>query len=315
MQTHCILIDRAPEFNLAERHLAQIQEAAPGFEIVIKPRRELTPSDVAAAEIIFGRPKPEWVAAAPGVKWVQLPSAGAEDWVKIRPDDLLLTKASGTFGIPIAEWVIGAMLMLARNMHLYRDQQQEHRWQVQWNAREVMGSTVGILGLGDIGQQVARRAKALGCRVVGFRRHNQPVPFVDAILPLEQVLAESDFLVMALPATAETKGLMDARRMAQMKQGAYLINVGRGASVDEAALIGAIRSGHLAGAALDVTQQEPLPADSPLWEVPEVIIAPHASSISLEKNCDRRTEIFCENLRRYLTGQPLINLVDRRAGY
>lgn len=303
------------DFAITERHLEAIAAAAPGFEIVCKPEKEVTPADVAAAEIVFGRPNPQWVAAAPGVKWVQLPSAGADGWLGVRPDDLLLTKASGTFGVPIAEWAMGAILMLTRNLHIYRDQQRDRKWRVQWSAREIMGSTVGLLGLGNIGREVAQRARAFGCRVVGFRRRLEPVPFVDAVLPLEQVLAEADFLVMALPATPETYHLMDARRLAQMKPGAYLINAGRGSTVDEAALVDALRTGRLAGAALDVFEEEPLPAESPLWGMEEVIITPHASFVSPARNTDRRTEIFCENLKRYLAGQPLLNLVDRQAGY
>jgi len=313
--TRQLLIVTTGEFQLQQRHIAQIRAAAPGFEVVTKSYRDVTPEDVAAAEVIFGWPRPEWVAAARNVRWVQLCSAGADGWIDIRPGDLLLTKASGTFGVPIAEWVMGAILMLTRNLHLYRDQQRERVWKQHWNAREIMGSTVGILGLGDIGREVARRAKAFGCRVVGFRRRNLPVEYVDALLPLDEVLAEADFLVMALPATKETYHLMNAERLARMKQGAYLINVGRGSTVDEAALVEALRSGHLAGAALDVTEQEPLPPESPLWGMEQVILSPHASGFSPERNADRRTELFCENLRRYLAGEPLLNLVDREAGY
>lgn len=315
LQARRILIGTFRDFAIEEQHLEAIAAAAPGFEIICKREKEMTPADVAAAEVVFGRPKPAWVAAAPNVKWVQLASAGADGWLGVRPDDLLLTKASGTFGVPIAEWAMGAILMLTRNLHIYRDQQRERQWRMQWSAREIMGSTVGLLGLGDIGREVAQRARAFGCRVVGFRRRMEPVPFVDAVLPLEQVLAEADFLVMVLPATPATYHLIDAERLAQMKPGAYLINAGRGSTVDEAALVEALRSGHLAGAALDVFEDEPLPAESPLWQMEQVIISPHASFISPARNTDRRMAIFCQNLKRYLAGEPLLNLVDRQTGY
>ena len=315
MQPTQILILTTAEFAPDEQHLAQIQAAAPGAAIRVVPRKEATPADVAGAEIVLGPPKPEWVAEAPGVRWVQLPSAGSDPWRGVRVDDLLLTKASGTFGIPIAEWVIGAILMLTRNLHLYRDQQREAVWKARPGAREVFGSTVGIIGLGDIGREVASRAQALGCRVIGARRGAGPAPdHVDAVLPLDEVIPQADFLVLAIPSTPETQKLMNTDRLARMKPGAYLINVGRGATVDEDALVAALRSGHLAGAALDVTAVEPLPAESPLWHLEQVIISPHASPMSAA-NQDRRVAIFVENLRRYRAGEPLTNLVDRQAGY
>jgi phosphoglycerate dehydrogenase-like enzyme len=310
-----ILITTSAEFTMPEQHLAQIRTAAPSATVTAKQRAELTPDDVAVADVIFGWPKPQWVAEAPGVRWVQLASAGSDGWYGIRPTDLLLTKASGTFGIPISEWIIGTMLMLTRNLHLYRDQQREAVWQSRGGAREVYGSTVGIVGLGDIGQELAKRVSALGCRVLGTRRSGGPAPaFVDAVVPLDELIPQADFLVLAIPGTPETRNLINADRLARLKPGSYLINVGRGTTVDEEALIAALRSGHLAGAALDVTAVEPLPAESALWHMAQVIITPH-SSPSSAANTDRRLAIFCENLRRYQAGEPLINLVDRQAGY
>jgi phosphoglycerate dehydrogenase-like enzyme len=316
LQIRHVLVSPTRDFTLQEHHVDRIRQAAPGAQMTIRHRREVTPEDLAGVDVVIGWPDPAWIAAAPGVRWVQLPSAGSDGWHGIRPDDLLLTKASGTFGIPIAEWVVGSMLMLTRNLHLYRDQQREALWEVRPVAREVYGSTVGIVGLGDIGQEVARRTHALGCRVLGARRSaGSPPPFVDAVLPLDELLPQVEFLVLAVPSTPDSQKLISAERLAALKPGAYLLNVGRGVTVDEAALIDALRSGHLAGAALDVTTTEPLPADSPLWQMEQVIVTPHCSGISPEANANRRTALICENLRRYQADEPLLNLVDRKAGY
>jgi phosphoglycerate dehydrogenase-like enzyme len=310
-----VLVQPGGEFFLSEQNIKQIVDTVPGADVRAIPAKEVTRDDVMAADIIFGFPNKEWVAEAPALKWLQLPSAGSDGWLTLRPD-VLLTKSSGVFGIPIAEWVMAGMLMLTRNLHLYRDHQAQSLWKERPGAFEIFGSTVGIVGMGDIGREVAVRAKAFGCRVLGHRRSaGGAVPCVDALLPLDELLPQVDFLVLAIPGTAETRGLISAERLAKLRRGAYLINVGRGNTIDEEAMVGALQSGHLAGAALDVTTVEPLPASSPLWQMEQVIIAPHASGRSPVANGNRRTAIFCENLRRYTAGKPLINLVDREAGY
>jgi phosphoglycerate dehydrogenase-like enzyme len=310
-----VLVQPGGEFFLSDQNINKIVDTIPGADVRIVPAKDVTRDDVLAAEVIFGFPNKEWVAEAPALKWLQLPSAGSDGWLTLRPD-VVLTKCSGVFGIPIAEWVMAGMLMLTRNLHLYRDQQPQALWKERPGAVEIFGSTVGIVGLGDIGREVAVRAKAFGCRVLGTRRTaGGAVPYVDALLPLDELLPQVDFLVMSIPGTAETRGLISAERLAKLRRGAYLINVGRGNTIDEDAMIAALQSGHLAGAALDVTTVEPLPASSPLWQMEQVIIAPHASGRSPIANGNRRTAIFCENLRRYATGDSLINLVDREAGY
>lgn len=310
-----ILIPTSPWFQLWDRHLEQIRAVAPAAEITVKPMSGLTAADVDPAEIIFGFPGKELVESAKRLRWIQLASAGADRLINTRPD-VILTNASGTFGIPIAEWVIGAMVTLSRHLHIYRDRQKQARWEGMPAAKEIYGSAVGILGLGDIGQEVAKRAKAMGARVIGSRRTAAPAPEgVDALLPIDDLLPQVDFLVMALPGTAETQRIMSAERLRLMKPGSFFLNVGRGTSVDEPALIEVLQSGHLAGAALDVTAVEPLPPDSPLWQMEQVLITPHCSGRSLEANADRRIDIFLDNLKRYMNGQPLRNVVDRAAGY
>lgn len=316
MQSLTILITPTREFVLSDRHIERIARTVPDARLCVKPLRDVTPEDLQGADIVFGYPGKDWVAEAPRLRWVQLASAGADSMVGVRPG-VLVTKSSGVFGIPISEWVIGSMLMLTRHLHIYRDQQRAARWEERAGAREVFGSTVGVVGMGDLGREIARRAGALGCRVLGSRRRTAPdaLPFFDAVLPLDELIPQVDFLVVALPGTTATRGLVSAERLRRLKPGAYLLNVGRGSTVDEPALIAALQSGHLAGAALDVTAVEPLPADSPLWQMENVIISPHTSGRSPEANADRRTAIFCDNLRRYLAGQPLVNLVDLQAGY
>lgn len=310
-----ILVTTTREFLLWDWHLERIRAAAPNAHVVVKRLSEVTEQDVHAAHVIFGPPR-KWVADAPHLRWMQLPSAGADGYVHLRPD-VPMTKSSGVFGIPIAEWVIGAILMLTRRMHVYRDQQRQSLWQRAEGAKEIYGSTVGIVGLGDLGVEIARRVRPFGCRVLGARRRpGGALPAnVDAVMELDKLLPQVDFLILAVPGTPETNGMLSASRIASMKQGSYLVNVGRGTTVDEEALIEALRSGHLAGAALDVTVVEPLPPESPLWQMEQVIICPHSSGISPEGNADRRIDIFCDNLRRLLAGEPLRNLVDRQAGY
>lgn len=315
MQPIQILVIITKEFRQWERHFEQIRQAAPGAVLTVKQAGEVTQEDVHAADVIFGWPKKEWVTDAPRLRWVQLPSAGSDAFAGVRLD-VPLTKASGVFGIPISEWVVATMLMLTRNLHRYRDQQRAARWEELPGAREVYGSTVGIVGLGDLGREVAVRVRALGCRVIGARRTAGATPeYIDAVMPVDDLLPQSDFLVLALPNTPETRGMISRERLAMLKKGSYLINIGRGTTVDEPALVEALRSGHLGGAALDVFAVEPLSAESPLWQMENVVITPHNSGRSPEGNADRRTAIFCENLRRFLAGEPLNNLVDRQAGY
>lgn len=311
-----ILVLPGGEFVMWEQHFEQIRRTAPPDATVrIIPVDQATEADVQAADVIFGNPKRQWAEGAPHLRWLQLPTAGADRWYGFRPD-VLLTKASGSFGVPIAEWVLGVMVMFVRNLHIYRDNQHKSLWEERPGMGEVYGSTVGIVGLGDLGTQIALRAKAFGCRVLGSRRRTSPCPeYVDALMPLDELIPQADFLVLALPATPETKGIISAERIAAMKPGARLINVGRGATVDEESLIEALRSGRLAGAALDVTTEEPLPPSSPLWQMEQVIITPHVSARSPEANAVRRTDLFCENLRRLAAGKPLINVVDPKAGY
>ncbi len=275
-----------------------------------------------SAEVVIGWPRLPKVALERAVKlrWIQSVSAGVD---RMDVDDyrhLTLTNASGVAAVPMAEYVIGQMLLFAKGFPRMFRRQQERTWDRQFEAQEIEGKCCGIVGMGAIGGETARRARALGMRVLATRRSvtsRGSDDLAHELLPpadLPYLLAESDYVVLAMPLTPETRGMIGAAELALMKPSAVLINVARGAVVDEQALITALRDGTIAGAGLDVFEREPLPADSPLWEMENVVVTPHFSAGS-ERYAARAAIIVCDNLRRYLAGEPLINIVDLDRGY
>jgi phosphoglycerate dehydrogenase-like enzyme len=261
----------------------------------------------------------ERLLGLPSLRWIHSVTAGVDHALveALCEQDAVFTNASGVFDLPIGETVLTYIMMIAKRMPEFMAQQREHTWDTL-RLREIAGLTVGVVGLGSIGQEVARLCQAVGMRVTATRRHpERGAPHVDRLVAtddLEELLAEADFVVLSLPLTEETKGMFDAERLAQMKPDAWLINVGRGAVVNQEALVTALREGQIAGAALDVFVKEPLPYDSPLWEMEAVIITPH-NSWSSPRIRQRQAELFLENLRRYLRDEPLRNVVDKRLGY
>jgi glyoxylate/hydroxypyruvate reductase len=230
--------------------------------------------------------------------------------------DIVFTTASGVHARPLADFCLMAMLMFAKDYVRMEREKKAKRWE-RYCGEELTGKTLAIIGLGKIGQQVARHGKAMGMRVVGMRRSSAPVDDVDKLFGKDALLVmlhEADFLVLAAPHTPETEGIIGERELAAMKPSAVFINIGRGSLVDEPALIRALQEQRLAGAALDVFQSEPPPPDSPLWEMPNVIVSPHSASTVTQENA-RITDLFCENLRRYLAGQPLRNVLDAKKLY
>ena len=255
---------------------------------------------------------------------MQLTSAGADrvDPALIRAG-LTFTTVSGLHATPIAESVLGYMLMFEKGWPALWRRQAEHNYDRMVVPRILAGRTVGVVGMGAIGLECARLAKALGCRVLGIRRsvaERGPDAVADEVLPpgdLDELLAESDHVVLAVPLTEETCRMIGAaqlRTMGARGERSYLINIARGEVVDEAALTEALREGVIAGAALDVFEREPLPPESPLWELDNVIITPHITG-GVENYNELATSIFCDNLRRYLDGEPLRNIVDPDRGY
>jgi phosphoglycerate dehydrogenase-like enzyme len=259
---------------------------------------------------------------APRLRWMQLPNAGVDHPVFARLLDrgVRLSSASGAAAEPIAQTVVGAMLALARGFPAWGDAQRRHAWEprnLESPPRDLRGQTVVVFGLGAIGREVARLARALGLRVVGVRRNTSigPGDEVDELHPpraLDAVLPRADWLVLTAPLTAETRDLFDAPRLARLPRGAHVVNVSRGEVIDEGALADALRDGRLGGAYLDVFRDEPLPATSLLWDLPNVIVSPHDSSPSAG-NIERQTDILVRNLEHLVRGEPLENEISRDA--
>ncbi|MCL4534486.1 MAG: D-2-hydroxyacid dehydrogenase [Bacteroidetes bacterium] len=288
----------------------------------ILARQQKYEDDLGSAEVafVFGVP-PNLQARGRSLKWVMLASAGFDH---ARPSGILdgtvnVTNAPGVAAIPISERVMEMMLSLAKQTPLLFQQKQEKAWR-RVPAIELYGATVGLISLGHIGTEVAKRAKPFGMRVIATRRTaaaGETAPNVDQIFPLTQLrdlIAESDFVVLCLPLTKESKGLLGEAELRAMKKSAYLINVARAEIVDDDALQQALREGWFAGAGLDVFPKEPLPPESPYWELPNVLVSPHIAGQS-PRTDGRMVALFCTNLRRYLYGQPLENVINTQRGY
>jgi phosphoglycerate dehydrogenase-like enzyme len=284
---------------------------------------------VAGAEVLFGIPaeSPErlaWaVRSAPGLRFVQATAAGAGQQVRraqLTADELervAISSASGVHAVPLAEWSIFGLLAFTKALPRLRRDALTHHWG-HYPVDELRGRTVVVVGVGAIGLEVARLASAFGMHVVGVKRHaDVELPNVESVHPperLRELVGDAHAVVVTLPLTDETRGLIDRETIDRMRDGAIFVNVGRGKVVDEEALIDALRSGKLAGAALDVTAKEPLPADSPLWELENVILSPHTAALSWHEN-ERIGVLVAENLRRYLRGDELLSRVRTSAFY
>ncbi|MFN6570299.1 D-2-hydroxyacid dehydrogenase [Dendronalium sp. ChiSLP03b] len=257
--------------------------------------------------------------SAPELRWHHAPNAGVNHIItpKYIERNLILTNGAGVHAIPIAEFVIAYMLSYAKQLPRLHQQQTQHRWQKGLPIQELLDKTLLIIGAGGIGQEIASRAKAFGMRIFGSRRHPQPLSNFDKVVGADEwkaLLGEADYVVIATPLTWDTKGMIDAEVLRLMRPNAYLINIARGAIVDEFALIKALRDGEIAGAALDTVFAEPLPSESPLWSLPNVFITPHCSGNSPRVK-ERSLALFLDNFTRYRQGKPLRNIVDQRAGY
>jgi D-2-hydroxyacid dehydrogenase (NADP+) len=284
--------------------------------------REKLDALLAEAEVIYGLFLPRDLRArAPRLKWVQTMSAGVDRFATtdIWNSPVILTGVSGIHATPIGEFVLEFMLMFAKKAPFCFRMQQKHEW-ARFMPGVLRDKTVGIVGLGSIGREVARLCKAFGMRVMATRRSvKRPARarYVDKLLPagqLKQLLGESDYVVIATPLTAETNGLIGADEFKAMKPTACIINIGRGGIIDEAALIRALDARQIAGAGLDVTATEPLPPDSRLWDYDNVILTPHVAG-GMEDYMKHATDLFCKNLERYLNGKKLLNVVDKDRGY
>jgi len=253
---------------------------------------------------------------APSVRWIQATSAGIGQFVRrmgyAERMDCVFTTASGVHARPLAEFALMGMLMFAKDHQYLASEKKKHHW-ARYCATELAGKTLAVIGLGNIGRETAKLAKAFDMHVIGTRRNPEiPVDHVDELYgpdTLDSLLERADFLVLATPHTPETENLIGAEQLAKLPDDAVIINIARGVVIDQPALIDALQSGKLKGAALDVFDPEPLPADSPLWEMPQVIISPHSASTAETEN-QKITQIFIDNLRHYLAGETLNNVLD-----
>jgi phosphoglycerate dehydrogenase-like enzyme len=315
-------------WNVPAWFVERLSQEFPQLQIVQRASYDGAEEDLRDAEILFAISLgPDQLPAAPKLRWIHAPSAAVHHLLfsELVESDVVVTNSREVHGTVVAEHVMGLIFALAKKIPQAVKLQQKHAWgqETMWNEgphpREIAGATLGLIGVGSIGGRVAEMASALGMRVVAVREHvekGRPAG-VEAVFPasaLDEVLRQSDFVVLAAPLISATRGLIDANRLAVMKPDAYLINVGRGEQVDEAALLEALRERRIAGAALDVFQREPLPEDSPLWSAENLLITPHTGSIT-EKLWHRHYELFSDNLRRYVEGEPLRFVVDKRKGY
>lgn len=276
--------------------------------------------------LLAGYFSPELLKAAKRLKWVQAFSAGVERYLfpEMIESPVILTNAGGIYSVPVAEHALALMLCLNRKLHTFVASQAQRVWlseesESMMGVDELMDKTVGIVGLGKIGLDIAVRAKCFGMRVIGLKKDvsSGKPESVDQLLSsdrLLEVLGRCDFVVLQTPLTKETEGMFGEQELGRMKKTGYLINAGRGKLVQEDKLIRALQEGWIAGAGLDTFVEEPLPADSPLWTMKNVVITPHVGGYS-PRDFERLTGLFCENLKRFTSGRALINVVDKARGY
>jgi len=306
--------------------LTRIADAAPGSRLVSVSLEGLADGDLSDVEVLLRGPMPQahfdrLLGRCPSLMWVHSATAGVERVLTPTALErgLAITNARGVFSDPIAEYVLMMVLAVSRRLPQLLELHRERTWQ-PLEGREMADVTIGVVGLGSIGRRVAELSLQFGSRVVAIRRRAgdaADVPGLSEVLSperLPELMAQSDFVVLALPLTPDTTDLFDAQMLAHAKPGAWLINVARGALVDERALVRAVRDGQLGGAVLDAFREEPQPADSELYQTPNIIVTPH-TSWSSRRVLDRSIELFCDNLGRFARGEPLFNLVDAGAGY
>lgn len=309
---------------ITDAHRRQIDAAAEkhGFSVRYYQTKADASGHLADCEVLFGHWR-SLLKEAPMLKWYCCSYAGVDPYQPpFRfPEGVLLTNSSGAYGVTISEHIMMVTLMLQRRMLDYAQIVRDRGWTNDLPVRSIQGSRLTLLGTGDIGTTFAQRAKALcPASVTGVNRSGRvPDPVYDRVVPmaeLDHVLPETDILVMSLPSTPETVGILSRERLALLPESAILVNVGRGSAIDQDALMDALNAGRLAGAALDVMTPEPLPADHPLWTTKNLLITPHvAGNMTLGYTCNKTVSMFCDDLENYAEGRPLKHLVDLKRGY
>ena len=302
--------------------IARFEETAPGASFRYVREEDVTREDITETDILIGYVSPELIQASPRLKLFQLNLAGANTYCLpgILHEDTILCNSTGAYGVAVSEHMLASIFALTKKLNRYEHNRKKHLWRDEGSVLGIFGSTTLVIGAGDIGSEFGKRMAALGSRVIGIRRHKvEPAPYmVDSgtMEDIDRFLPEADFIACSLPATPETNRLFDAERIGRMKPTAIIANVGRGTLFDQQSLAEALMNYKIGGACLDVTDPEPLPKDSPLWDCPNLILTPHvAGYYHLHYTYERIVDIAMENLRRYLNGEELMNLVDRKSGY
>ena len=303
---------------ISDEELAQLQSVAGDTDIIHAQDEATARAHIAEVDGMYGKITPELLAQAQKLRWVQAPVAGVEKYLfsDLVNSNITVTNMAGIYSDQIADHAIMFLLMFARGMHIYFRRQLARNWQMGVPLIHASDQTLGVVGLGGIGNEVARRGHALGMRVlaVDAKRTDKPdhVAELWGIDKLDEMLAQADFVILCVPHTPETEKLFTMPRLQRMKPNAYLINISRGVVVDLADLTTALQNGVIAGAALDVFEIEPLPADHPLWGMENVLITPHmASNLDSPHIPARRIGVVRENLRRFVNGEPLQNVIDK----
>jgi D-2-hydroxyacid dehydrogenase (NADP+) len=305
----------------------KLQKAFPDSIVVQLQNYDRVPEEIVDTDVFIGWSlRPEQFVIAKKLKWIHSPAAAVHQlmYPELIRSNVLLTNSTGVHGPVVAEHAIAVLLALAKRLPQAMHYQARKIWaqELLWNEhprpREVAGATVLVIGMGGIGREFAIRAKALGMKVLAVRQNPaKGAEAADAVYGLEQLeglLPQADFVLLCTPVTPATTGLINRPRLEKMRFGAYLINVARGPLIEDAALIEALHQQRIAGAALDVFDEEPLPADSPFWSLENVLITPHTAAVT-EKLWDRHYDLIVENLNRLLGGRPLLNEVDKHRGY
>lgn len=305
-----------------DSHKIDLMSVAPGSNFIFTSAKEINRETLQDAHIIIGNPPLDMVKGCKNLKWLQLDSAGADLFVKegVLPRGVKLTNSTGAYGLAISEHMIGVLLSIYKKLYLYRDNQNNSLWKNEGEVKSIYGCTALVIGLGDIGGDFAKRIKALGGYTIGVRRSDTNKPeYLDELYLMDKVdelLPKADVVALSLPETKETYKLFSKDKISKMKKDSVLINVGRGTAIDTEALCDALESGKLLGAALDVTDPEPLPKDHRIWGIKNAIITPHVSgNYNLKETHHRIVKIAVNNLERFIKGEELRNVVNLSTGY
>ncbi len=308
--------------DILEEHKAVFESLGPDAEVEYVHASKVTPADLADVDVIVGNLNPALLSNCKKLKLLQLNSAGTDGYTAegVLPQGAMLANATGAYGLAISEHMIASLLCLMKKIDLYRLNQIENRWKDEGPVPAVYGSKTLIVGFGDIGSEFGVRMHALGSKITAIRKNIKTRPdYVDSLHTMDdfyQCLGDADIVAACLPGYAETLNVFDEKAFSAMKKGAYFLNVGRGTAVDTEALCNALENGTLAGAAIDVTNPEPLPADHRLWDLPNVLITPHVSGgYHLKATHDKIVQIAVTNISHLIKGEPFENMVNMSTGY